>query len=92
MAEIVVGENKPDCVLLFDLSLDSFKERLDREGDEGDPFDRGEMKFTKRVIEGYKKMAGSDWGNLNWKIIDGNPPVEKVRKQLEEVIKKIFSI
>lgn len=88
IADIVMGKNKPDFVILLDISLDTAKKR-GRETD--DPFDKESDEYFKKVIEGYRQMAKEGWGGLKWYVVDGNPPFEQVSSQIKEVLGDIFN-
>lgn len=84
-----MGDYKPDAVILLDISTKtSMKRRADANGD---PFDKENINYFNKIVAGYRKMAKSAWGRLNWYVVDGEPSVEEVSESVAKVLEKIFS-
>lgn len=89
IADVAVGRYKPDAVILLDISPEASMKR--RENPDGDPYDKESVEFFERVIAGYRKMAKTNWGRLNWYMVDGEPEPEVVAEAVVQVLENIFS-
>ncbi len=90
-ADVVFGNHKPDAVLLFDVSEETALDR-NAEQEDNDPFDRMKIDYFKKVIEGYREMAETGWGGLNWYVVDGEPPIEEVSTEVKLHLNKILEL
>jgi dTMP kinase len=88
IADYVMGEYKPDAVLLLDIHTETSMKR--RSDPNGDPFDKQGKEYFEKIVAGYREMAKSGWGNLNWFVIDGEPEVEAVSESVAKVLEDIF--
>ena len=89
ISDIVMGKTKPDAVILLDVSVRTSMER--RKDANGDPFDKEDRKYFRKIINGYLKMAKKKWGGLKWYIVDGEPSIREVSESVAKVFEKIFS-
>jgi dTMP kinase len=91
LADVVVGDYKPDAVILLKISRETSMKRRGKDID-GDPFDKETPEYFDRLIAGYSKMAKSGWGNLNWYVVNGEEDPETVsayvKKVLEDILQK----
>ncbi|MBN1168490.1 dTMP kinase [Candidatus Woesebacteria bacterium] len=87
MADVTMGECKPDAVLLFDIEPEV---AMARNNPEDDPYDKKGIDYFARVITAYRDMAENNWGGLKWYKIDGNPGIGEVSEQVTEVLSEIF--
>ncbi|SRR4030043_308059 len=88
IADIVLGEYKPDAVLFLDISRETSMRR--RSDANGDPFDKESPEYFDRLIAGYREMARTGWGGLNWYVVDGEPKPEIVSESVAKVLEDIF--
>jgi dTMP kinase len=88
ISEIILGDHKPDAVILLDISSETAIIR--KEDKEGDPFDREDKKYLDRLVAGYREMAKEGWGDLKWYLVNGEKEVSKVNKEVKSVLEKIF--
>ena len=88
-SEEIVGNLKPDAIILLDISVDVFHQRNRDDG--GDPFDSKPTQYHERVIEGYREMARNNWGGLRWYVVNGEQPRKDVLADvnfcLDQIIK-----
>lgn len=89
IADIIMGSFKPDAVLLLDISGQTSRVRRGKDV-MGDPFDRETPEYLERVVAGYREMAATSWGNLNWFKVDGEPSPEVVSESIAKVLEDIF--
>jgi dTMP kinase len=88
IADVVMGNTKPDAVILLDVSASvSMKRRSDPNGD---PFDKENKMYFQKIINGYRKMAKNGWGGLKWYIVDGEPDQQEVFRSITKVLEKIL--
>ena len=88
ISEVVMKDCKPDAVILLKLSAEiSMKRKSDKEGD---PFDKEDIKYFRRLANGYNKMAKEGWGGLKWYVVNGEPAIYKVSGNLIPVLEDIF--
>lgn len=89
LAEVVVGDYKPDAVLLFRISRETSMKRRGKDIN-GDPFDKETPEYFDRLIAGYDEMARTGWGGLNWYVVNGEPEPEIVSESVAKVLEDIF--
>lgn len=87
-AEVTFGINKPDAVFLFDIFKETAVERNEKEDD---PFDRMDIEYFQRVIEGYREMAETGWGNLNWYVVNGELSISEVSANVRIILDGILN-
>jgi dTMP kinase len=89
IADVVLGTCKPDAVILLDISRETSVKR--RGGDtQGDPFDKETPEYFDRLIAGYREMAKTGWGGLNWFVVDAEPKLDVVSESVAKVLEDIF--
>ncbi|HJX01955.1 MAG TPA: dTMP kinase, partial [Candidatus Humimicrobiaceae bacterium] len=88
ISNIVIGKCKPNAVILLNISPKTAMRR--KEDKEGDPFDKEGIKYLQNLVYGYRKMAKEDWGGLKWYVVNGEPEIEIVSKDVKKVFEKIF--
>lgn len=89
MADIIMGNYKPDAVLLLDISGETSRKRRGKDVN-GDPFDRETPEYLERLVVGYREMAKIGWGGLNWYMVDGEPEPSMVSESVAKVLEGIF--
>jgi len=89
MADIIMRGYKPDAVLLLDVSAGTSRKRRGKDVN-GDPFDRETPEYLDRVVGGYRDMAKSNWGDLNWFVVNAEPTPEVVSESIAKVLEDIF--
>lgn len=89
IADVVMGDTKPDAVILLDVSAEVSMKR--RENANGDPFDKEDKKYFQKIIDGYREMAKKGWGGLKWYKIDGEPKRKLVSESIRLVLEKILN-
>lgn len=89
MADIIMRGYKPDAVLLLDISSGTSRERRGKDVN-GDPFDRETPEYLERVVSGYREMAKTGWGGLNWFVINGEPEPTMVSESIAKILENIF--
>ncbi len=85
IARVVMGEYWPDAVVLLDVSA---KEAMRRGEDKGefDPFDLQGADYFRRVVEGYREMAATNWAGIQWYVVNGEKSIEEVARELQQVV------
>ncbi len=89
-ADVVLGDYKPDAVVLFDISPQTAILRK-KDDKDNDPFDRLKIEYFEKVVNGYRQMASEGWGGLKWYVVDGEPPAHEVTEELKKTLEKIIS-
>lgn len=89
IADEVMGKYKPDAVVFIDISKETSAERRGKNVN-GDPFDKESSEYFDRLIAGYREMASTGWGNLNWYKVDGEKSPESVSESIAKVLEGIF--
>ncbi|HJY98197.1 MAG TPA: dTMP kinase [Patescibacteria group bacterium] len=89
IADVIMGKYKPDAVLLLDVSSETSRKRRGKEVN-GDPFDRETPEYLDRLVAGYREMAKTGWGGLDWYMVDGEPKPEIVSESIAKVLEHIF--
>jgi len=89
IANVVLGNYKPDAVVLLDISRETSMFRRGKDVD-GDPFDKETPEYFDRLIAGYREMAKTGWGGLNWFVVDAEPRLEIVSESVARVLEDIF--
>ena len=89
MADVIMGEYKPDAVVLLDISRETSMKRRGRNV-KGDPFDKETPEYFDRLIAGYREMASTRWDNLNWFIVDGEPAPNVVSESVAKILEDVF--
>lgn len=84
----VQGDLQPDVTLLFDVPVDTSLKRL-AEAREPDKFEREGAVFFEKLRNAYLDRAQRDPNRF--RVINANKPLEEVRIDVEEVIKKVVS-
>ncbi len=91
MSQIVMGEYKPNGIILLDISPDTAISRK-KLNSAGDPFDEQEFEYYERVIEGYREMASTGWfNNTSWYVVDGEQPIDAVSEDVKMILKRIIN-
>lgn len=88
ISDVVMGQAKPDAVILLDISVETSMER--RKDTNGDPYDKEDKKYFQKIVDGYREMAKKKWGGLKWYVVDGEPPIKEVSESVAKVLEKIF--
>lgn len=88
ISDVVMGNTKPDAVILLDVSVETSMTR--RSNPNGDPFDKENKKYFQRIIDGYREMAKKKWGGLKWYVVDGEPKAEDVFESVARILEKIL--
>jgi dTMP kinase len=88
ISDVVMGEVKPNAVILLDVSIETSMER--RKDPNGDPFDKENKKYFQKIIDGYREMAKNKWGGLKWYVVDGEPKVSEVSESVAVVLDNIL--
>lgn len=91
ISEVVLGKYKPDAVIFLDISYDTMAKRRGVNPD-GDPFDLQPREYVERLIAGYRKMAGENWGGIRWFVVDGEGTVGEVASSVAKVLEEIFAV
>lgn len=86
--DIVMGEYKPDAIILLDVGVDTAKTRVDADDD---PYDSKDGEWFERVIEGYRTMARQNWSNVPWFAVDGEQTIAKVSEEVNQVLSEIIT-
>lgn len=89
IADEVMGKYKPDAVIFIDISKETSAERRGKNVN-GDPFDKESSEYFDRLIAGYREMAGTGWGNLNWYKVDGEKSPQSVSESIAKVLEEVF--
>jgi dTMP kinase len=89
IADVVLGNYKPDAVVLLDVSRETSMQRRGKDVN-GDPFDKETPAYFDRLIAGYREMAKTGWGGLNWFVVNGEPKPEIVSESVAKVLEVIF--
>lgn len=88
-ADVVMGSYKPDAVLFLDISTETSRKRREKDIN-GDPFDRETPEYLDRLIAGYREMARTGWGGLNWFVVNGEGTPEIVSESIAKVLEDVF--
>jgi dTMP kinase len=80
----VHGDLQPDLTLLFDLPLDTARERIARANRVLDRFEQERVDFHERVRQAYLERAHAC--AARFRVIDAGQSVESVRAVLEEIL------
>ena len=56
----------------------------------GDPFDKETPEYFDRLIAGYREMASTNWDNLNWFIVNGEPAPDVVSESVAKILEDVF--
>ncbi len=83
----VQGSLRPDATILLDIPVDIGMERVHQRG-ETDRFEQEQLSFFNRIREAYLKLAKENPERFH--IIDTQPSIEDVRKQLATVMEKLM--
>ncbi len=75
---------QPDLTLVFDLSVEEARRRLQKTGAAPDRFEREDQDFFSRVRSVYQARAVLYPERI--KLIDSSQSVENIRKELEQII------
>ncbi len=89
IADVVLGDYKPDAVILLDVSRETSMFRRGKDVN-GDPFDKETPEYFDRLIAGYREMARIGWGGLSWYVVNGEPIPEIVSESVAKVLEEIF--
>lgn len=89
MADIIMGEYKPDAILLLDVSRETSMKRRGKDTN-GDPFDRETSEYMDKLVAGYKEMSVQGWGDLQWFVVNGEPAPEVVSESVAKVLEDVF--
>ena len=91
ITEVVMGEYKPDGIILLDISLEKAIQRKGADEDD-DPYDKLGIEYFRKVAQGYQDMADTNWSNVPWHVIDGERSVGDVAQDVQDVIKEILGL
>jgi dTMP kinase len=75
---------QPDLTLLFDVSVEVSRQRLQNAGNPADRFEREQLDFFSRVRAMYLRRAARSAGRVH--VIDASQPLAKIREQLERIL------
>ncbi|EKE13146.1 MAG: hypothetical protein ACD_13C00083G0002 [uncultured bacterium] len=89
VSDIVLGNYKPDAVMLLDISRETSLARRGKNIN-GDPFDKESPEYFDRLIAGYREMASTGWGNLNWYVVNGEEDALKVSESVAGILETVF--
>lgn len=89
IADEVMGKYKPDAVIFIDISKETSAERRGKNVN-GDPFDKESSEYFDRLIAGYREMADTGWGNLNWYKVNGEKSPQSVSESIAKVLEGVF--
>jgi len=89
MAEVVMGDTRPDAVLLLDLEGETAYQRKHK-NDDGDPFDRQGVKHFEQVVAHYRELSRIGWGNMIWHKIHAEKSFEDVCFMTKKVIDAVI--
>lgn len=89
IADEVLGKYKPDAVVFIDISKETSAKRRGKNVN-GDPFDKESCEYFDRLIAGYREMADTGWGDLNWYKVDGEKSPESVSESIAKVLEGVF--
>lgn len=90
IADIVLEKNRPDAIILLDLDPEKAVERSKKRNVTDDPWDRQQLEFFQKVVNGYREMARTNWDNLHWYMVDGTPEIEKVSQGIKQTLEDIL--
>ncbi len=82
----VQGSLRPDATILLDIPVDIGMQRV-RERGETDRFEQEQLSFFNRIREAYLKLANDNPERFH--VIDTQPSIEDVHKQLSVVMEKL---
>ena len=88
-SSLVMGRCRPDAILLIDISSETYFLRRGNCTD-GDPFDKEPVEYHERVINGYRQMAKENWGHVPWYVINGEPDVKAVSRDIRQILDKLL--
>lgn len=91
MTDIIMGEHKPDGIILLDISVDVGKERNVNQ-EEYDPYDELGVEYFERVAKGYREMAETNWSDVPWYVVNGEQPLSLVAHDVRGVMGKILGL
>ena len=83
--DIATAERKPDLTFVFDVDVETSMSRV---GNEKDRMENSGIEFFNRVRNGYLKIAKNEPERV--KVIDATKSIDKVFKQVTEIINKIL--
>lgn len=82
----VQGDLRPDATILLDIPIEVGMERVRHRG-ETDRFEEEQLSFFNRIRDAYLKLANNDPNRFY--IIDTQPAIEQVEKQLSHVLDRL---
>lgn len=91
MSDVVLGDYKPDKIILIDIGAEISVER-NHKAKGNDPYDDMDMRYFRRVVRGYREMAKKRWGGVSWSTIDGEKSVDKVESDIRVVLNRVLGI
>jgi dTMP kinase len=80
----VQGTLQPDLTLVFDVTIDVARQRLQNSAARPDRFEEEDAAFFERVRSAYLERARVCGARM--KVIDSGKPLEQVRKLLEDIL------
>lgn len=80
----VHGHLQPDLTLLFDLPLETARERIVLANRVLDKFEQERVDFHERVRHAYLERAHTSPGRM--RVVNADNSIENIRKQLEQII------
>ena len=83
----VQGELRPDCTLLFDLSVESGLGRAGRRG-LADRFEKEDLVFFERVRRAYLALAERDCARF--RVVDADRSITLVRADVEHILETLL--
>jgi dTMP kinase len=84
----VLGENRPDAIILLDVSAEEAQKRKVDKG--GDPFDDEGRDYQERLVKGYREMAVNNWSGVSWYVVNGEQQIEDVTQDICRVLDVIL--
>ncbi|MGX5660417.1 dTMP kinase [Castellaniella ginsengisoli] len=79
----------PDCTLLFDVPLETARERLARGRARADRFEREDAAFFERTRQAYHARAAAEPGRF--RVIDARRSLEEIRAELGGILDGLLS-
>lgn len=83
----VHGHRQPDLTLVFDLPLEVARERIALANRHLDRFEQERAEFHQRVRLAYLERARQHPERM--RVIDADQPIQKIRKELEDIVSSI---
>ncbi|WP_323028761.1 dTMP kinase [Castellaniella defragrans] len=78
----------PDCTLLFDVPLETARERLSQGRAHSDRFEREDAAFFERTRQAYHARAAADPGRF--RVIDARRGIAEIRAELDGILEELL--